>query len=399
MSEVVAPPVNGSEAIHPTPEAPEAVGAPVQQTVYVSRVTGEAFESQEALQAHYSECRHLNEREMVVQPEFQSYIPAPPVAKSTLKAQYSQSDEITIQSWWPEWKANKIANWNSFDVPNNSVMTVYKAFAYKPTIIAGAGPSLKRNAHHLLKRSGMGLVSCLHNFGYFHDMGVRPDFYMNLDAGDITIPEMAQGGKRDEDYYWEASKDYTLLTALHCNPKLHKKWKGKILWFDTLLHGMNEEIGDKAEGIADFRIYFQTGGNTLGACHYMAKAVLGSSPIIFVGADLSFSHEKKFHPFDSPYDKQFAGVVACHDVFGYKTATWPSYFGFKTWFEHQALGGLGNTPGTYINCTEGGILGAYAEGNIMQIPQRRLKDVITEYTLHELLPGLVEDKTKVVMLY
>jgi hypothetical protein len=210
---------------------------------------------------------------------------------------------------------------------------------------------------------------------------------------------MAQGGKQSEDYYWEASKDYTLVTAMHCNPKLHKKWKGKILWYDTALHGMNEALEKECPGIKDLGIYFQTGGNTLGACHYMAKAVLGASPIIFVGADFSFSHEKKFHPFDTPYDKQFAGVVPAFDVFGYKVATWPSYFGFKAWFEHVAMGGQGNTPGTYINCTEGGILGAYADGNIMQIAQRRLKDVITEYTLHTELPRLVADKSRVVVLY
>lgn len=388
-------PVNGHAVPNIPAEAPPVVG----RALHVSRVTGEIFESQEALQAHYSRCVALDEGQMVLRPEFQAYIPHPPLRKEDLQATYTKNDGITIKSWWPEWCANKIENWNTFDVPGNSVMNEHAKWGYKPVIIAGAGPSLKRNAKYLLERKGIGLVSALHNFGYFHDLGIRPDYYMNLDAGDITIPEMAQGGKMDEDYYWEASKDYTLVTALHCNPKLHKKWKGKILWYDTMLTGMNEEIGPKCPGIEDFRIYFQTGGNTLGASHYMAKAVLGASPIIFVGADLSFSHERKFHPFDSPYDKQFAGVMRCHDVFGYVTATWPSYYGFKTWFEHVALGGLGNTPGTYINCTEGGILGAYPEGNIMQIAQRRLKDVINEYTLHLKLPELVADKSRIMLLY
>jgi hypothetical protein len=362
-------------------------------------VTGECFATDKELQEHYSRCVPVAENQLIVTPEFQNYIPAPPVRKEDLRATYSRNDEITVKSWWDEWRNNKIENWKSFDVPGNSVMQEHPKWGYKPVIIAGAGPSLKRNGSLLLKRKGIGLVSCLHNFGFFHDMGVKPDYYLNLDAGDITLPEMAQGGKGDPESYWEASKDYTLVTALHCNPKLHKKWKGKILWYDTCLQGMNESLEAECPGISAFHVYFQTGGNTLGACHYMAKAVLGGSPVIFVGADLSFSHERKFHPFDSPYDKQFAGVVPCHDVFGYKTATWPSYFGFKTWFEHVAMGGMGNTPGTYINCTEGGILGAYPEGNIMQIPQRRLKDVITEYTLHDVLPSLVADKTRIVTLY
>jgi hypothetical protein len=195
-SETATPSANGSEALHSETKVIE----PAKQTVYVSRVTGEPFESQEALQRHYSQCRHINDHQMVVQPEFQNYIPAPPVKKEQLRAQYSSNDEITVTSWWPEWKANKIANWNSFDVPGNSVLKDHARFGYKPVIIAGAGPSLKRNARHLLNRKGMGLVSCLHNFGFFHDLGIKPDYYLNLDAGDITIPEMAQGGKEAEDF-------------------------------------------------------------------------------------------------------------------------------------------------------------------------------------------------------
>ena len=371
----------------------------IPKIIYVSRVTGEHFESQEALHQHYSECRHVSWNQMVVTPEFQNYIPAPPRSKESLRSTYQQNDELTVNSWWAEWKANKIENWKSFDILKNSVMSEHPKWAYRPCIIAGSGPSLKRNAQHLLNRKGIGMVSCLHNFGFFHDMGIRPDYYLNLDAGDITIPEMSQGGGKGEDYYWDASAEYTLVTALHCNPKLHKKWKGKILWFDTALQGMNEAIEAECPGIRDLNVFLQTGGNTLGASHYLAKAVLGANPLIFVGADLSFSHDRKFHPFDSPYDKQFAGVVPCTDVFGYRVATWPSYFGFKTWFEHMALGGLGNRPGTYINATEGGILGAYPEGNMMQIPQRRLAEVITEYTMHDVMPKIVADKTKIMSLY
>lgn len=363
---------------------------------FISSINGERFETIEALQAHYSEYTRISESQAVVNLEFQQYIPAPPQDKDALKKTYSGSDEITVKSWWDEWIAKKKENIKLFDVFSNTAMEDYGKFAYKPCIIAGSGPSLKRNAKYLKERNDIGLVSCLHNFGYLEDEGVKPDYYINLDAGDITIPEVAQGGKKDAEAYWEATKNHTLVTALHCHPELHKKWKGRILWFDTALEGMNDAVGD--DRMKNWRLFFQTGGNALGACHYMAKAVLGSSPIIFVGADFAFGYEKKFHPFDSPYDKQFSGVVPCTDVWGNRVYTWPSYYGFKCWFEHVALGGLGNTPGTYINCTEGGILGAYPQGNIMQIRQRCLKDVLGEYNLHKILPDLLK-KDRPMLLY
>lgn len=400
--------LNGKDIEHAEALAPDVQrpAVPIDVSVlappivsFASRVTGERFATQEALQKHYAECRRIAPNQMVVTPEFQNYIAAPPGRKESLKATYSQNDELTVNSWFDEWRANKIENIKLFpDFADHTAMEAHGEFAYKPIVISGAGPSLKKNGHLLGDRGGIGLVACLHTFAFYHDLGVKVDYFLNLDAGDITIPEMSQGGKEAEEHYWEATKDYTLVTALHCNPRLHKRWKGRILWFDTALPGMNESINDKR--LEDFRLVFETGGNTLGACHYMAKAILGGSPLIFVGADFSFSHDRKFHPFDSPYDKKFSGVVPAMDVFGYKVATWPSYFGFKAWFEHVAMGGIqGNTPGTYINATEGGILGAYPDGNMMQIQQRRLADVLGEYNLHKKLPMALADKSRLWMLY
>ena len=58
-------------------------------------------------------------------------------------------------------------------------MQDYGKFAYRPCIIAGSGPSLKKNAELLKDRNGIGLVSVLHNFGYFEEIGIVPDYYLN----------------------------------------------------------------------------------------------------------------------------------------------------------------------------------------------------------------------------
>jgi hypothetical protein len=322
---------------------------------------------------------------------YQNYIPAPPLSQTQWYGQACANDGITVTSWMEEWLRNMEAN-SKYEWQADSAYNEYAKSAYMPVIIAGSGPSLKKNAHLLAKRpKQIKLVSCLHNFGYFEDLGVKADYYLNLDAGDVTIPEMSQGGKQDAESYLEASKDSVLVTATHANPKLHDMWRGEKRWFRTIIP--HAEAMQRAEDMSNgFDMFFQVGGNTLGACLYFARAVLGGCPIVYVGADFAFGYDHKFHPFDTPYDKQFSGVIPATDCYGNRVYTWQSYFNFKCWMDHIACGGQGNNPGMVINCTEGGICGAYNEGNIQQVQQMPLEVFLKIYDLHKFLPECKEKK-------
>lgn len=335
---------------------------------------------------------------------FQQYIDGPPIPdgnKEHLYARACSSDHITANTWLKQWLDQIRANKEHFgDFWNKNVMEEFGKFAYKPCIIAGSGPSLKKNAHLLSDRSIRGdipVVSCLHNFGYLEDLGVEVDYYLNLDAGEITIGEMYQGGKNAPEWYWDRTKDRTLVTAFTAQPELLKKWKGKILWF-ACVTGTPEFVGGLKQ-ITDFNVAFSVGGNTLGACLYMAKAILGCSPIVYIGADFCFSYDNHFHSWESPYDQKVTGTMRAVDVFGMPVKTWNSYFNFKCFFDYLACGGQGNQPGDYINCTEGGILGAYQEGNIRQIRQSTLGEILWYYNLHRKLPEILKDKNNYPILF
>jgi hypothetical protein len=331
--------------------------------------------------------KHMVEMDLT----YQWYIPQPPVNKTQLYGQACANDGITVRSWVDIW-LRQIEENLKYNFHKNSVISEAKKAYMKPVIIAGSGPSLKKNAHYLRDKQEITLVSCLHNFHYFVDNDIHPEYYLNLDAdSEITIREVTEGGKQDPEYYWDKTKNYTLLTATHCSPELHKKWKGKILWFASVI--ADPLAMEKAQKMTnDFKVYFQVGGNALGACLYMARAILGGCPIAFVGADFSFSYNKKFHSWDSPYDKQFSGVVPCTDVFGNRVYTWQSYYNFKCWMEYQAMGGDGGNPQMFINCTEGGILGAYNDGNMIQIQQMGLEWFIKMYTIPKYLDGCIEKR-------
>ena len=66
------------------------------------------------------------------------------------------------------------------------------------------------------------------------------------------------------------------------------------------------------------------------------------------------------------------------DVFGNRVKTWKSYYNFKVWFDYIAE----NVPGTYINCTEGGIFGAYRDGNIKAVKQMPLQTFLNMCFMH-----------------
>jgi hypothetical protein len=67
------------------------------------------------------------------------------------------------------------------------------------------------------------------------------------------------------------------------------------------------------------------------------------------------------------------------DVYGIPVYTWRSYHNFKGWFEYIAM----TVPGIYYNCSEGGTLGAYPDGNIRSLLQVPLSTFISQMNIFE----------------
>lgn len=309
--------------------------------------------------------------------EYQPYIDYAPIAPKALNAQACQNDEITISSWRPTWEKNVKMNHEKFgSFADNSIGKFYGFAHQKPVIIAGSGPSLKVNAVELKNRKDITLVSCLHNFHFLEDIGAPADFYVSLDAGEVVIEEVYEGGSKSEDEYWKLTKDRKLLCYIGTSPRLLEKWQGEIYFFNAPVP--DKDFIDYCDNIELFNTYVSTGGNVLGACLYIARAYLGASIVGFVGADFCFSYEKKFHGWDSKYDKKLGNVLRVKDVFGNSVYTWQSYNNFKGWFDYIAL----TIPGIYYNCSEGGTFGAYTEGNIRAVYQLPLNDFIRQMTMY-----------------
>lgn len=321
--------------------------------------------------------------------EYNNYIMSPPVQPDTLYHQACSNDGITVKTWKPIWISQMLENHKRFgSFKEHSLGKLYNKYECMPVVCVGSGPSLKHNGQQIKKlNKKIPVISCLHNFHYFVDNEIPCNYFVSLDAGDVVIEEIYEGGSKTKEEYFEATKNYTLLAFIGSNPKLFEVWKGPIYLFNCPVP--DKEFIDKVNEVDKFNVFISTGGNVLGACTYIAKAVFGCNPLCFLGADFSFSYLKKFHGWDSKYDKNMGQALRAIDVWGNKVYTWQSYFNFKSWFDWLSM----KVPGIYINCTEGGLMGAYPEGNLFSIQQMPFENFIRMYELSGEIKDTCEDPT------
>lgn len=310
--------------------------------------------------------------------QFKNYIERPPQKPEDMYKQSCQNDTVTIDHWTEKWVAHYKANLERFgDFSEHGIGGLFGTNDKRPAIVVGSGPSLANNIDELAKVRGIPILSCLHNFHYMVDHGVDVKYFVTLDAGAVVLEEMFEGGQKTPQEYIEASKDYTLLAYVGTDPRLFDQWKGKVLLFNSPSAG--GKYKEETEKLQPFNTMVSTGGNVLGACTYIAKGIMGSNPIIFTGADFCFSYTKQFHPWKSKYDGNVGEAIRAIDIWGNSVLTWQSYYNFKIWFDWLSQ----CVPGIYINCTEGGLMGSYPEGNISSVRQMLLKDCMFMFNMYK----------------
>jgi hypothetical protein len=310
--------------------------------------------------------------------EYQPYIDYAPVTANDLHAEACKADDTTVKVWRPKWEKNIKTNHDKHGpFAEKSLGKLYGYAHHKPVIVVGSGPSIKNNAHELKNKKDITVLSCLHNFHFMEDNNIPVDFYVSLDAGEVVIEEVYEGGSKSEDEYWSMTKNRKLLCYIGTHPKLLEKWQGEVYFFNCPVP--DQAFMDFVDNVELFNTYVSTGGNVLGSCLYIAKAYFGASIVGFLGADFCFSYNEKFHAWDSKYDASLGHYMRVRDVFGLPVKTWKSYHNFKGWFEFISM----TVPGVYYNCSEGGTFGAYDQGNIRSVIQFPLKDFIRQMNMYE----------------
>ena len=158
---------------------------------------------------------------------------------------------------------------------------------------------------------------------------------------------------------------------------------------------MPADLKEKHDKVEKYNLLLSGGGNVLGSAFYAAKCVMGATTIMFLGADFSFGYDKKFHAWDSKYDKTGQSIRVT-DIYGNRVHTWQSYNNFKVWFDLKAC----QVPGIYINCSSGGTFGSYDQGNIKQVIQMPLQKALEMHRIPDFIKSVVDDvKSEAIIVF
>lgn len=306
--------------------------------------------------------------------------------------QFENSNDITVWSWREIWKKNIATNLKEFGYfhRDHSVKVFANELIDKPCILVGAGSSLENNMEHLktAKEMGVAIIASSHSFMYLSDIGVKPDYVVQLDAG----------GQWDE-YLAGDSTGVPLLCDITCNTKQLKAWSGPKFFFSSTLNNRTnagrfyEMERDRICVKSKLGSIIETGGHVGGAMLTLARTIMQSNKIMFTGYDYCFSPDKKFYPFDKEIDKSWTTDdgekrqsppytdTTIPDIFGEACETDGSYLGFKTILDNsirimkvEQLAKGGDVE--FINACEGGALGAIPGGNSKWMQYLRLEDAL-----------------------
>lgn len=290
---------------------------------------------------------------------------------------------------------NSFLKWNENYCSNVRVFIEYPpidvlkdALKGVPMIIAGAGPSLKKNANLLKEAKGKSvIVSAITAYKPLLKYGVVPDFV--IAAEKVDLPEYFTYGEED-------GKIRLILGDVSHPEMFRRAVKGKFLYYNAFNRLSFEQARFWGTD------YFPSSGGSVTTSAFDMGFMFGCDPIIFVGQDLAYGDDGRTHAPGGVYIEQntrfddAAGKASIEESYvsremtvkegkstvdllwlkgldGKPVASRFDWVTFHQWFEKrmQDVRGEGYTQ-KVINATEGG---AYIEG----MEHMTLKDALSRH--------------------
>lgn len=148
-------------------------------------------------------------------------------------------------------------------------------FKDKPAILVSTGPSLAKNAHHLIDLKDKAVIICVGQaIRPLLAYGIKPDFACTVDFGEVNIG------------HFKGIMDcgIPLVTINRTYAPLLKEWQGPKFIAATPVPGFEH----MATGILTNKGFIEAGGSVAHLCFGLAQ-LLGCNPIAMIGQDLALS--------------------------------------------------------------------------------------------------------------
>jgi len=231
---------------------------------------------------------------------------------------------------------------------NPPVHTLFDSFKGRPGIIVSAGPSLRKNIHHLKELKGRAVIIAVDtSLKPLLKEGIEPDLICTGDPQFANYKHLA-GAK---------VKDAQLVAEPMTHPQSLIDFNDNLFiasYSDKMMQWLARGIGDVG--------YVMCWGSVATMAFDLARR-LGCDPIIFTGQDLSFSGgrtyvEGTYFEDEEKRDMSSEGfakrekVYNMEDINGNQVTTNRQMFAYLNWFNYE----ISQTVAHVVNATEGGIL-------------------------------------------
>ena len=253
------------------------------------------------------------------------------------------------------------------------------AFENIPAILVAGGPSLDKNIHLLKKTKGKAVILGVDSvLPALSKATILPDFLTSVDPQELTYEKLANTPLNE--------LSIPLICMSWVSPKVPKTFPASSVFWTFSAKPFEQWINSLLGGS------ILTGGaGTVAHLNMLAAIIMGCSPIILIGQDLSFTPNRSSHTsnaFLTHDNKAHLHLEASDHLFtapawgGGQIQTTRDFFGMKRFFERM----ITDNPRVYINATEGGV---HIEG-AEDIP---LQAAIAEYCQTPLdIPDVIKER-------
>ncbi len=200
-------------------------------------------------------------------------------------------DRGTLASFSDEWTQNTILNLPTI-LNNPGVHSLKNKFKNLPAIVVTAGPSLNHALKTLKDAKGKALIIAVGTaLKPLLAAGIKPDFVIAIDSDPKTWNQFSD----------IESKDIYLLAGTIVYPPIFKLFNDHLFSFmSDVLTDFNDWLISCDSSPGNLAV-----GGTVAVSAIDAAVVMGCSPIILLGLDLSFPEDGTSHAKNSMYDGHY----------------------------------------------------------------------------------------------
>jgi hypothetical protein len=249
------------------------------------------------------------------------------------------------------WKQNFHSNLGAIQ-RNPGVSSLKNKFRNLPGIVVGAGPSLDKNIQLLGQAKDKAVIIASDAaLKPLMEHGIIPTFVACLDPQE-DIAKFFKG---------VPTQAMTLIAPSIIHPKVLDLWEGGVVFFNKFAPDIPTltEIQKRVPQIGHL-----TPGGTVLSIAYDLAFQMGTSPILFVGQDLSYPRKKTYsrigenaeENLETTFQRQQENMVLETDIHGRTLPTLKAMSVSKQWFDWAFTTWKRESPVEIINCSEAGIL-------------------------------------------